>query len=114
MNENEEIDLLDRQLREAAPYLDDEGFTRRVLQAMPARVGAGLQSFRTVILLGATLVGEHVAYLLSDGARFVSEGLLKISAWSPLTVVLMALGAGVLVTGFGVVAALAKSHELES
>ena len=114
MNENEEMDLLDRRLREAAPYLDDAGFTRRVLQALPAPRRRGAESFRAVILLGITLLGSALAYVLSDGARFVSEGLLKISAWSPLTVVLMALGAGILVTGFGVAAALAKSHELES
>src|SRR5437762_1503583 len=29
-------DWLDRELREAAPYIDDDGFTVRVLQQLPA------------------------------------------------------------------------------
>ena len=36
MNEVKEEDWLDRQLREAAPYIDDKGFTARVLQQLPA------------------------------------------------------------------------------
>jgi len=28
-------DTLDRQLREAAPYIDDEGFTARVMAKLP-------------------------------------------------------------------------------
>ncbi len=35
MNEIKQEDWLDRQLREAAPYIDDEGFTARVLQQLP-------------------------------------------------------------------------------
>ena len=36
MDEIEQEDWLDRKLREAAPYIDDDGFTARVMEAIPA------------------------------------------------------------------------------
>ncbi len=36
MDNISEEDQLDRQLRDAAPYIDDDGFTARVLQQLPA------------------------------------------------------------------------------
>ena len=35
MKQVNQEDWLDRELREAAPYIDDEGFTARVLQQLP-------------------------------------------------------------------------------
>jgi hypothetical protein len=35
MDEKNREDWLDQQLREAAPYIDDDGFTARVLQKLP-------------------------------------------------------------------------------
>ena len=36
MNAMIDDDTLDRQLRDAAPYIDDEGFTARVMARLPA------------------------------------------------------------------------------
>jgi len=113
MDEKDQMDPFDRQLREAAPYIDDDGFTRRVLQQLPARQPRP-QTFRAVVLLGITVLGSIIAYILSDGARFVSTGLLKVATWSPLTLLILTISTGVVVTSLGVVAAISKSHELES
>jgi hypothetical protein len=51
MNEPEPNDALDRLLRDQATYIDDRGFTRRVLTALPRRRQSAL---RPAIVLGAT------------------------------------------------------------
>jgi hypothetical protein len=51
MNEPEPNDPLDALLRDQATYVDDHGFTRRVLAALPRRRSSAL---RPAIVLGAT------------------------------------------------------------
>ena len=79
MDEKQQEDSLDRQLREAAPYIDDEGFTVRVLRKLPPP-RRGRDSLRAVILLGITLLASALAYVLSDGGRFL------VVAMAPLVV----------------------------
>ena len=63
MNQVNQEDWLDRELREAAPYIDDEGFTARVLQQLPPpRRGHDL--LRAAILLGMTLLASLLAYIV--------------------------------------------------
>lgn len=109
MDETPDIDLLDRQLAEAAPYIDDDGFTRRVLERLPVR-RPRLQRFRATILLGATLIASLVAYLLSDGGRFISNGIIRMASLPPLVILAIATVAGVLVMAIGIVAALSKNQ----
>src|ERR1700757_1736996 len=111
MDEIEQIDPLDQQLREAAPYIDDAGFTLRVLQQLPARRRP--QSLRAVILLGITLLGSILAYVISDGGRFLYESFARVAALSPLMLLLVTIGTGVLATSLGIAVAVAKNHELE-
>src|SRR4051812_2860713 len=111
MNDNDELDLLDRRLREAAPYIDDAGFTRRVLQALPAPRRRAVESFRAMILLSITVLGSLLAYFLSDGGRFISEGVVKLAYGSPVMMFLAAIVSGLVVTGLGMAAALWKSRE---
>ena len=113
MEEWNELDALDRQLREAAPYIDDAGFSGRVLQQLPVR-RRNLQRFRAAILLGATLVASMIAYFLSDGGRFISNGVFRMAELSPLLILLIAGVVGALVMGVGVAAAVSKSHEFPS
>jgi Domain of unknown function (DUF5056) len=112
MPETEPIDSLDRQLREAAPYIDDDGFTRKVLQQLPVRRRP--QSFRATVLIGITLLACLVAYVLSDGARSLIRDLLRVATLSPLALLLLALASGILVTALGIMAAISKNHELQS
>jgi hypothetical protein len=79
MNEISQQDPVDRQLREAAPYIDDNGFTARVLQQLPAP-RRPRRSLRGAILLAATLLASALAYLASDGGRFVVVAMERLSA----------------------------------
>src|SRR4051812_33356515 len=107
-----ELDELDRQLREAAPYIDDEGFTRRVLQQLPAgRVRR--QPVRAAILLAASLIASLVAYLLSGGGKFVADAITRIAQLTPLALMLGAAAIALLATGIGVAAALSRANDLQ-
>jgi hypothetical protein len=107
MDENLQEDLIDIRLREEAPYIDDAGFTARVVQKLPAnRVR---QSFRGVILLGVTLVASAIACLLSGGVWFIAEGVARF-ALLPLSVILLcAAGATILVMAGGLAAAVSRT-----
>jgi hypothetical protein len=113
MDEMNQEDWLDRQLREAAPYIDDHGFSARVLAALPVPRRKQL-SLRSVILIGITLLGSVLAYVLSDGGRFVSVNVARVASLPLLWLLLIAFGSGILVTGGGLIAAISKSRELQS
>jgi hypothetical protein len=111
MNAANELDDLDRQLREAVPYIDDAGFSRRVLASLPAPA-VRRQPIRAAILLGASLLASVLAYILSGRGQFVSEGVMKLGHLNPLF--LLGLAAiGMLVTCIGVVAAFSNNRDLQ-
>jgi hypothetical protein len=60
MNLPEQNDPLDALLREQNSYVDDGGFTARVIQSLPQRRRAWL---RPALLLGATVIGWVLAVL---------------------------------------------------
>ena len=100
---------LDRQLREAVPYIDDGGFTRRVLKQLPkdpapARV-------RGAILMTAALVATVLSYYLSGGAQFVIGYVSQLSQLPLQWLLALAFTVGILVAGFGLVAAIFKTRE---
>ncbi len=113
MNEMSQEDPVDRQLREAAPYIDDNGFTARVLQQLPAPRRTR-RSLRGAILLAATLLASALAYLASDGGRFVVVAMERLSTLPALWLFALAFGSGILVMTAGVIAAFAKASELQS
>lgn len=113
MDEVNQEDALDRQLREAAPYIDDKGFTARVLQKLPAQ-RRGRDSLRAVILLGITLLASALAYVVSDGGRFVSVSVERLSILPMIWIFALALASGVVMTGAGLVAALSNSRNHRS
>src|SRR4029434_3939066 len=113
MEQVNQEDWLDRQLREAAPYIDDEGFTVRVLQQLPFSPHAG-RSIRGAILLTVTLLASVLAYLLSDGGRFLVVEATRLTTLPTLWLFVLALGSGILVMAGGVIAAIAKTRELQS
>lgn len=113
MDETENIDWLDRQLREAIPYIDDDGFSRRVLQQLPAR-RATPQRFRSVIIFGATLIACLLAYLLSDRGEFVLQAVTRMAGMSPLMLVGIAMLAGILITVAGTAAVIGRNHQERS
>jgi hypothetical protein len=106
-------DWLDRELREAAPYIDDEGFTARVLQQLPPR-RRGHDLLRAAILLGMTLLASALAYVVSGGGRFVSVTLERLAALPALWVFVLALATGLVVAAVGAAAAVSRGRALEN
>jgi hypothetical protein len=113
MEQVNQEDWLDRQLREAAPYIDDEGFTTRVLQQLPPpRRGHDL--LRAAILLGMTFLASVLAYFVSGGGRFVSMSIERLASLPALWVFVLALASGLVISAVGATAALSKGRALES
>ena len=111
MDEKQQENSLDQQLRGAAPYIDDEGFTARVLQQLP-QPRRGRDSLRAVILLGITLLASALAYVLSDGGRFLVVAMARLTALPTLWLLALAFGSGPFFMAGGVVVALSKAGEL--
>jgi hypothetical protein len=102
-------ETLDRQLREAAPYIDDDGFTARVMARLP-EARRQPRWLRTMILLGLTILGSGIAYLLSGG--FVRNGLIQLSTFPIWLLLVFAFGCGLVIGGFAVIVALRKTPEV--
>ena len=113
MDEIKQEEWLDRQLREAAPYIDDEGFTARVLQQLPP-MRQSRRSFRGAILLATTFLASVLAYLVSDGGRFLVVEATRLTTLPTLWLFVLALGSGILVMAGGVIAAISKTRQLQS
>src|ERR1043165_68231 len=93
MEQVNQEDWLDRELREAAPYINDEGFTARVLQQLPAP-RRSYDLLRAAILLGMTFLASVLAYVVSGGGRFVSITLERLAALPALWFFVLALSTG--------------------
>lgn len=110
MEEMIEEDALDRQLREATAYIDDDGFTARVVSKLPP--GRAPRSMRGIILVAITALGSAIAYTLSGGGRFVSEGIIRLSAFPIWILLVFAFGSGLVVGACAVIAAIRKTPEV--
>ncbi len=111
MNAMIDDETLDRQLREAVLYIDDEGFTERVMARLPA-ARREPRWLRAMILLGLTLLGSGIAYLLSGGGRFVREGMIQLSDFPIWLLLVFAFGCGLVVGAFAVIVAVRKTPEV--
>ena len=105
MDEQVQEDWLDARLREEAPYIDDDGFTARLMQQLPA-AQPRRRSVRAAILIGITAIGCIVAFLLS--ANFLVTSAAFLVAMPLLTVFIIALVCGLATTVFGTTVALAR------
>jgi hypothetical protein len=103
-------ETLDRQLREAAPYIDDEGFTARVMAKLPA-AHREPQWLRAIIVLGLALLGTAVAYLIGGG-RFVREGMIQMADFPIWLLLVFAFGCGLVVGAFAVIFAIRRTPEV--
>jgi len=102
-------DELDRQLREAAPYIDDDGFTKRVLKQLPKDPAPS--RVRGAILITAALVATVLSYFLSGGGQFVFGYVAQLSQLPLQWLLALAFTVGILIAGFGLTAAIFKSRE---
>ena len=113
MEQLNQEDWLDRELREAAPYIDDAGFTARVLQQLPPpRRGRDL--LRAAILLGMTLLASVLAYVVSGGGRFVTMTLERLAALPALWVFVLALTSSLVIAAVGATAAISRERVLQA
>ena len=113
MEQVNQEDWLDRELREAAPYIDDEAFTARVLQQLPPP-RRGNDFVRAAILLGMTFLASVLAYVVSGGGRFVSVTIERLAALPALWVFVLALASGLVVAAGGATAAISRSRVLQT
>jgi hypothetical protein len=75
MNDNDWLDDVLR--RDAARAVPDDGFTERVIKALPAR--AALPWLKPALIVGSTLVGSLLAAVLSPLGTQVGAGLLDLA-----------------------------------
>jgi hypothetical protein len=111
MNPMIDDETLDRQLREAAAYIDDEGFTALVMVRLPV-ARREPRWLRAMILVGLTLLGSGIAYLLSGGGRFIREGVIQLSDFPIWLLLVFAFGCGLVVGAFAVIVAVRKTPEV--
>ena len=93
---------MDARLRDEAPYIDDAGFTSRVVQKMPAHHVR--RSYRAFILIGITLAACLTAYWLSGGTALFVEGVTYVTMM-PLTMIWVCVGAAAILVMAGSLAA---------
>lgn len=106
-----EQDWLDRKLQEAVPYIEDDGFTARVLAQLPAPQ-MRFQFLRPLILIIASAFASALTYVLSDGGRFIIVEMFKVTTIPTVWVVVFALASGMIVMAGGIVAAMTKSTQI--
>lgn len=111
MNDMIDDATLDRQLREAAPYIDDDGFTARVVARLPAAPHEP-RWLRAMVLFGLALLGCGVAYLLSGGGRIVREGMIQMADFPIWLLLVFAFGCGLVVGAFAVIFAIRRTPEV--
>ena len=104
-------DQLDRQLHEAAPYIDDAGFTATVVSKLPSVRRARRLSMRGIILVAITALGSTIAYILSGRGRFVDEGVMWLANFPMWLLLIFAFGIGLVVGACAVIAAIRKTPE---
>ena len=102
-------ETLDRQLHEAVPYINDDGFTARVIANLPA-ARREPQWLRVMIVLGLALLGTGVAYLLSGGV--IRQGLIQMADFPIWLLLVFAFGCGLVVGAFAVIFAIRKTPEV--
>src|SRR5947199_10205983 len=103
-------ETLDRQLREAVPYINDDGFTARVIARLPAARHEP-QWLRAMIVLGLALLGTGIACCLSGGGTLFRQGMGQMADSPSGLLLVFAVGCGRLVGAFASILAIRKSPE---
>ena len=103
MEEQLQEDWLDARLREETPYINDDGFTARLIQKLPAQ--RPRRSLRGAILLCAAIVASLLTYFLTDGGRFLVVEAYRLLSMPLLLVSLIAIVLTVVVTAIAACAA---------
>jgi len=108
MDEKLQDDLLDARLRDEAPYIDDAGFTSRVVHKLPARQVR--RSYRAIILIGITVAACLAAFWLAGGTSLLIDAYANMAMMSLTWMWIFAAAAALLVMAGGLAAALSRSR----
>ena len=103
-------EALDRQLRESAPYINDDGFTARVMAKLPA-TRREPQWLRAMIIVGLALLGTGVAYAIGGG-HVIREGIVEFANFPIWLLLVFAFGCGLVVGAFAIIFAIRKTPEV--
>ena len=101
-------DSLDARLREEAPYIDDAGFTSRVVRKLPARQVR--RSYRAFILLGITLAACIAAFWFAGGTSLAFQTYANIAMLPVMWMWIFAAAVGVVVMVGGLAAAISRAR----
>jgi hypothetical protein len=108
MDEKLQEDWLDARLRDESPYLDDAGFTSRVMRKLPARHVR--RSYRAVILLGITLAACIAAFWLAGGTSLAFDAYANVAMLPVIWMWIFAAAVGFVVMAGGLAAAVSRSR----
>ena len=107
---NDPLDeLLDARFRDEAPYIDDAGFTARVMKQLPRRRVSWV-SQRSIVILAATILSVVVAYFASGEGMFIHDAFARISTLQQLQLILIIVACGITMTIAGLWAALGRER----
>ena len=104
----EQEDWLDAKLREEMPYIDDAGFTARVMQQLPVQRASSF-SLRAAILLVAALVASLSAFYVAGD--YVIDSAVFLAAVPVQLVLMLVLGGSMLVMIAGGAFAFVKARD---
>jgi len=108
---NDPLDnLLDTRLRDETPYIDDAGFTARVMKQLPRR-RFSWSTQRAFIIFAATILSVVIAYFASGEGMFVQDAFARVSGLRPLQLLLLIFACGAGMTIAGLWAALARTRD---
>jgi hypothetical protein len=108
MEEKLQEDWLDARLRDDAPYIDDAGFTSRVVQKLPARHVR--RSYRAFLLLGITLTACIAAFWFAGGTSLAFDTYANVAMLPVMWMWIFAAVVGILVMAGGVAAAVSRAR----
>ena len=106
MDEQLQEDWLGAKLRDEVPYIDDAGFTARVMNQLPARRQS--RSLRGGIFFAVTLVACAAAYFASGRGVFIGESAAFLVAMPLWTVCALAGICAALIAVLGSAAAWSR------
>ncbi len=109
---NDPLDnLLDARLRDETRYIDDAGFTARVMKQLPRR-RYSWSTQRAFIIFAATIVSVVIAYFASGEGMFVHDAFARVSGLRPLQLLLLIFVCGTGMTIAGLWAALTRTRDM--
>jgi len=108
MDDKLQEDWLDARLRDDAPYIDDAGFTSRMVKKLPARQVR--RSYRAFMMLGITIAACLAAFWFAGGTSLAIDAYANVAMLPVMWMWIFAAAVGVLVMAGGLAAAVSRSR----